>query len=354
MTEFDVPRELVGDVGRRPRTTRRRLVSAAVSAVLLAAIIIWGLPYAAGVPWSQIISVLGELPPLTSAAAVALGILALLAEGYALRLAIPGGRSHRAIPAHSAYVAASIAVPGGGFLGLGLMAWMLRRGGVALPAIIAGLVAVTAADLLVTSIIVPLTGLVAYVVAGAGLDLPGVPIAIVVAVVGAVLSGAVLYALLSRRVLDLLLARLLGEEDDAESAAALRLVESIRTAVLGILSRRGVAMVALQLGSRVFHLAVLVIGLEALGTSVPLSAVLVAFVLGRILALLPLTPGGAGIAEAGTAAVLVALGAGGAQAAAASLLLMVATFIVPLVGGGIGALVAMPRGPDQDPAQSSS
>ena len=68
---------------------------------------------------------------------------------------------------------------------------------------------------------------------------------------------------------------------------------------------------------------------------------LAVFALGRVLSLVPLTPGGAGITETVGAAALVALGVSAADAAGAMLLLMVTMLLVPLLLGALAAAVAI-------------
>ena len=72
---------------------------------------------------------------------------------------------------------------------------------------------------------------------------------------------------------------------------------------------------------------------------------LAVFALGRVLALVPLTPGGAGISETVSGAVLVALGVASADAAAAMLLLLVAMLVVPLLAGGAAVALALTSAP---------
>jgi putative heme transporter len=61
--------------------------------------------------------------------------------------------------------------------------------------------------------------------------------------------------------------------------------------------------------------------------------------LSRILATTSITPGGIGVTESGTAALLVALGAPGAPAAAALVLFGVFTNVLEIPAGGLGLLV---------------
>ena len=75
--------------------------------------------------------------------------------------------------------------------------------------------------------------------------------------------------------------------------------------------------------------------LGATSTHVSAAVAVAAFALSRILATVPVTPGGIGVTESGTAALLVAMGAGGAPVAAALLLFGVFTHLAEIPIGGL-------------------
>ena len=78
--------------------------------------------------------------------------------------------------------------------------------------------------------------------------------------------------------------------------------------------------------------------LTVTGTGLSPAAVLVAFTAERLLTLAGLTPGGAGIVEAGLAGVLVALGGDPVASVAGVLLYRVFTFFIEIPVGGVGLL----------------
>ena len=78
--------------------------------------------------------------------------------------------------------------------------------------------------------------------------------------------------------------------------------------------------------------------LNATSAHVGVSATIAAFGLSRILATTSITPGGIGVTESGTAALLVALGAPGAPAAAALILFGLFTHALEIPAGGLGLL----------------
>ncbi|GAA1721017.1 lysylphosphatidylglycerol synthase domain-containing protein [Brachybacterium phenoliresistens] len=366
MAELDLPEDLVADLERRPRAGRRRVITAAASAVLLVLVLALGLPWLAGASWPQILAELGRLPAGVIAAAIGLGLLALVLETLSLRAVVPGSRTARLLPAYAATSAMSIAIPGGALLGTGMLGWLLRRGGLGVSTIVLGLLAFSLGDLAVTALLVPGAGLVAYVVAGAQLDLPGTWAAALVAAAGGVLSLAAVAVVLSRPLVAAVAERLSPLVPAAAAAV------DVRDALLVLLRRRGAALLAGQIGARLAHLLVLLLALRAVDADLSVAAAVAVFALGRVVAMVPLTPGGAGVTEAVGAASLIALGVPGADAAAAALVLMVSTVIVPVAAGALAAAAGAlrsggpgsqgprPEGPgrqgprSEGPAQSSS
>ena len=78
--------------------------------------------------------------------------------------------------------------------------------------------------------------------------------------------------------------------------------------------------------------------LEMVGNEFTFAAVLTAFAVDRLLTAVPLTPGGSGVVEAGTAAALIALGGAPTTVAAAVLLYRSFTFLAEIPVGGVWAL----------------
>src|SRR5690606_27895930 len=167
------------------------------------------------------------------------------------------------------------------------------------------------------------------------ITLPGARWAALLAVIGAGIVLALTAVLLRRPVLTAVLARL-GELVPAHLA---RGILAQRDALLEMLRRRPAALVRPTLAVRALQWAALLLAVAAVGAEVPVLLTLAIFALGRVLSLVPLTPGGAGITETVGAAALVALGVAAADAAAAMLLLLVTMLLVPLLAGALAVLV---------------
>jgi uncharacterized protein (TIRG00374 family) len=88
-----------------------------------------------------------------------------------------------------------------------------------------------------------------------------------------------------------------------------------------------------------FDYLALVLCLAALGARPEPSLVLLAYVAGALLAMIPVTPGGLGFVEAGLTGMLTAAGVGAQQALVGTLAYRVVSFWLPLPAGGIAYLM---------------
>ncbi len=338
---------LTDDFGAAPPERPRggRLLVALGSGVLVIALLAWGLPWATGASWSEIAERGAALPWWSLPAMLLLGAGALLLESLTVRAAVPGARLSPVLLGHTASQGAALALPGGSVLGLGLLAWILRRTGIALPVVLTGILAASLVEMAITSVLVPLLGALSYLLGSAltpaGSLAPGWLWAAAAAVAGAMLALVLSAVLLRRGVLTALLAR----ADGMLPAGAVPEILRQRDALVAMLRDRLAALALPTLAARVLQLAALWLALRAVGAELPLLFVVAVFALGRVLALVPVTPGGAGIAETVSGAALVGLGVASADAAAAMLLLLVAMLVVPLLAGAIAVPAALSQSP---------
>lgn len=103
-----------------------------------------------------------------------------------------------------------------------------------------------------------------------------------------------------------------------------------------------------------FDYLALVCCLAAVGVRPNPSLVLLAYVGGALLALIPITPGGLGFVEAGLTGLLAAAGVGGQAALVATLAYRLVSFWIPLPAGGIAYLLFRRRyGSESDESATS-
>ncbi|WP_193104818.1 lysylphosphatidylglycerol synthase domain-containing protein [Brachybacterium sp. FME24] len=338
-----LPEEL--DIEQPPRISAGKVVTGALSVLLVAAVLAWILPWATGAQWPQIIDTLLQAPAWALPAVALLGAGALALEGLTVRTAVTGSHYSSALLGHTASTGVGLALPGGSVVGLALMGWILRRAGPAVPVIITGIIAASLVEMVITSVLIPLLGLASYaagsLLAPTGIALPGAIWAALLAVLGAMIALALTTVLLRRAVLTSILDRL----GDMIPSHLTPMVLTQRDALVAILRRRTVPLVLPTFAARVLQWAALLVAINAVGADVPLLLTVAIFALGRVLSLVPVTPGGAGITETVGAAALVALGVGAADAAAAMLLLLITTLVVPLAAGAMAVTVSFVRAP---------
>lgn len=92
-------------------------------------------------------------------------------------------------------------------------------------------------------------------------------------------------------------------------------------------------------GNTVFDYVALLAALHAVGADPHPSLVLLAYVAGQLLALLPFTPGGLGFVEAGLVTTLTVAGVPSGDALAATLLYRIVAYWLPLLAGGVAYLL---------------
>ncbi|MFC7463393.1 YbhN family protein [Brachybacterium sp. GCM10030252] len=333
------------DLEHPPRLGGRRIAAALASLLLVLALLGWGLPLVTGAGWAQIGRRFAEMPIWSVPLMVVLGAVALALESATVRTAFRGSRYRDAVQGHAASQAVGMAVPGGSMIGTVLLGYLMRRSGLGMQAIITGVIAASLVDMALTSAGIPLLGLVAYaltpLVGPEAPDLPGGLWAALAAVAGGLVTLCLAALLMRRSVLASVVAQASQVLPVADPEAILRQ----RDALVALLRTRAAGLLGPTVLARAVQWLALLVAIRALGIEVPLLVTLAIFALGRVLALVPLTPGGTGIAETVGAAALVALGTAGDAAATAMLLLAVATFVVPCLAGGVAAAMAMTRAP---------
>lgn len=326
----------------RPR--RRLVLRSALAVAIVAAAYVWAVPEIAGYG-----SVGARLATVSAGWAVALAaaaILDVLSSSLPWRTLLPELAWLDAIGFTQASTSLQTFVPGGAPVGVGISFGILRRLGIGRGA--AGFaVALVGVWSQVTIFVYPVVGLVLVLATG---DLTGaVAAAAAASGAAAVIAVAVaVYALRSRAAAVRLaspllravsaLARLLRRTPPSWDLEALLRLRDER---LALLRRRWPALTLGTLANQLTAYAVLELSLRAVGTTLhelsPAETFL-AWALGRLIASLPLTPGGIGVVELGLIGTLVGFGGGRAHVVAAVLLYRGLIVVPTLVAGALAFL----------------
>jgi uncharacterized membrane protein YbhN (UPF0104 family) len=237
-------------------------------------------------------------------------------------------------------LAAGSLVPASGAGGLALGAWILRRGGMAAEHIARRSVAFFLVKSAVNFVAVAVLGaLMAAGIVGPhkSLLLTALPAGLSVAVIVAVLAIPRLGA---------------GSDPGPGASRARRAAFAVRGAVtrgtaeaVELVRSRDPLVLVGTVGYWAWDNAVLWATYHAVGADVPLSIVLIGYLIGQLGGLLPL-PGGVGGIDGGLIGTLIVYGAPAAETTAAVLAYRVILFWLPLIGGAI-AFVSLRRALNQ-------
>lgn len=334
-------------VARRPAA--RATVQAVVAILGGAVALWWALPRVTGQGWASIAVALHGVTLLQLAGLTLLWAAGLLVYSFVLTGALPGLSRRRALTLNLTGSAVSNVAPLGGAIGVAtnlamVRAWRFR------PTTFATYAVVTNIWDVLGKMALPLVALTTLLAAGQ----VATPVLQIVAIAGsgALLSLLVLAAVLVRseraasavasaitqaakRVLP---ARFAARLQGLESAVA-----STRTGVAGVIAGAWPQLTMGMVGYLGLQFTLLWACLHVVGGVLPVAVVFAAFAVERLLTLAVLTPGGTGIAEAGTAGVLLAFGGDPLSVAAGVLLYRGFTFLLEIPVGGLwlGAWAAL-------------
>ncbi|MDP9219875.1 MAG: YbhN family protein [Actinomycetota bacterium] len=328
---------------------RRRLVLTVVkpvtwvAAVAAAVTIIYLIPRTTGTTWDEIGRTLGKVSFTDVLVLTGMWALALFCYSFVLTGSLPGLRRRRAMTLNLTGSAVANVVPLGGAWGVGLNTLMLRRWGYA-GKDIAGFLMISNVWNILAKLAV--SAVVIGMLAVGGLPVPvsahGARAVVISAAVAVVL---IIVMLASQRA-----SRLAGRVADTVLRPLLRLAHihrvthlsaqlpAVRRVMVEVVRARWPLMSVGMVLYLSLQATLLWVCLEMVGNEFTFAAVLTAFAVDRLLTAVPLTPGGSGVVEAGTAAALVALGGAPASVAAAVLLYRAFTFLAEIPVGGVWAL----------------
>lgn len=327
----------------RSRSRTRRLMSTGGSVVvaLLGGGLLAALPWFLGVSWAAIAADVARVPVLVLLGLATLWVSGLVVHAPVLRAAMPGLGVRQALTLNLAGSAVSNVLPVGGPAGMGLGYAMARSWGFRPDAFASYTVATNLWNAL-GKFAMGLAVLATAALLGVGL--PSGLSAIVLSA-SAFMSAAAGTAFLTFRTEAVTVA--VGHRIDQLIRLVRPNAPSHRCADW-LLGTRNELAVAVRRGWKVMsagvftylvlQAALLLACLAAVGAGAPVSVVLIAFAIERLISLAPITPGASGIAELGTVAALHFFGVGAVAAASGVLLYRAFMFAIEIPIGGALAL----------------
>lgn len=317
------------------------LLRMVVAAALAVGALVFVLPRVTGATWAAIGPVLADVRPIELVALLGLWVAGLLAYTVVLTGALPGLSRRRALTLNLTGSAVSNVAPMGGAFGVAANLMMVRSWRFR-PSAFAAFTVVTNLWDVAGKLALPVVALTAVVLSRGLTSTTLQAAAVATAVALVLLLGLIVVVLRSEPV-----ARVVGRTGTrvlrrvVPARHAFR-AEGFESALLDTRSRVSVLVEQAwpQLtGGTVGYLALqcslLWACLQVVGAAPPLHVVVAGFAVERLLTLAVITPGGAGLAEAGSAGVLVALGVDPLTAAAGVLLYRGFTFLLEIPVGGL-------------------
>ena len=310
-----------------------RIVAGVGSVGLAAVMLVVALPRITGVGWSDIAGQLGSIHPATLSLLGLIWFAGLWTYTFVLTGSLPGLRHAQALVLNTAGSAISNVLPFGGAAGVALTftiagSWGHPKRAVTVSTLVSG------AWNVLFRLALPALGLAALVLSG---RIPDRRLTTAATVATVVLVGAIAIT-----VPLLTLKRTPGWLRPVASFGGLRRVVAavgqLRLSTVDVIRRGWPQLTLGMVGYLGFQYLLFWACLNATSADVSISATIAAFGLSRILATTSITPGGIGVTESGTAALLVALGAPGGPAAAALILFGFFTHALEIPAGGLGLL----------------
>ncbi|MHB8273334.1 MAG: lysylphosphatidylglycerol synthase transmembrane domain-containing protein [Dermatophilaceae bacterium] len=322
------------------RPTRRQLVQAALGMLLATVLVVWWLPKIAQTTWSAVFDTLSQVG--FGAVMMLFGLMCLGLWYYTFTLAgsMPGLRHVQALIVNLCGSSAGNFLPGGGAAGVAVTYAAFRSWGFSRRDISTSVI-VTGVWNLLARMILPVTGLIALLVAGG--DLPGAVVrgGLIGAVAGLALLALFVAALASEKLarsLARVLHPLLRRFNPSREVAFDKLVTDQRAHIFSVVRHGWVTMTFGLIGYFAVFYVLFWQSLHAVGLRMTFSHMFAAYAVGRLLSAIGITPGGVGVTEGGAVAVLVAFGADPAQALAGTVLFSLYTHVMEVPLGALAYL----------------
>lgn len=327
----------------------KQVLQAVVGLGLAAVLLVWGLPYFAKTSWTDIWAHVRAVPLSHVIGFQVLMLVGLWSYTFTFTGALRGLSHSKALIINLCGSSVSNLLPGGGAVGLAATyamcrSWGFTRRATSTSAIVTGVWNVLA------RIALPVVAILALW--WGGVTLPAVLTEL--AIGGAVTGLAILAALVSvmaseraaqaiGRTVDRVLGPLLRRRSRASGKPTMsveELVHDLRARINDVVSSGWPSMTLGMVGFFSAYYVLFVLVLRETGvTTMPLNLLFAAFAIGRLLTAVGITPGGVGVTETATAAVLVGWGAEPAAATAGVVLFSIITHLMEVPLGGLGWLL---------------
>ena len=331
---------------RTPAAIARQAVQVVASLALAVGLLGWGLPYLTNTSWSTILAIITGIGWPTFFGLLGLMFLGLYCYTFTLTGSLPGLRHSQAILANLAGSGVSNTLPAGGAVGSMLTYAMFRSWRFSHRSISTSII-VTAVWNMLARVLLPVIAAVVLLPQAGQVPTAMVKGAVLGGVGGAVIAAALIAIISSRRAarwvgraVDRLFGPLIrrlrrsSRRHDAE-----RLALDVRDTIIDVVRSRWPSLTFGLIGFMGVYFLLFRQCLEAVDVHLSWSHAFAAYAVGRLLTTVAVTPGGIGVAEAGAAAVMLALGVPGEGTAAAVTLFALYSFVLEIPFGALAAVL---------------
>lgn len=346
MTAEDVEEEVAGT--GMPKLTAGTVVQAVVGLTIAVLVIVFGLPWIAHTTWDEIFHALSRVGPLVCLELFGMVVFGLWFYTFTLTGSLPGLSHVRALIMNVSGSAVGNLLPGGGAAGVAATYLMARSWGFARREISTSII-VSGVWNVLARVALPLLGIAALSLSDNALPAAvrraawwaGVSGLLLLAVFIAILVSPRLTERTGRwldRVVAPRVARFRRGDHKGQVPAIGALMTDQRGRIASVTRTGWFPMTMGLVGFMGVYFLLFWRTLNAVGVNLPWINLFAAYAIGRLLTAVGVTPGGLGITEAGTLAVLAAWGAPPAPAAAGVLLFAIFTHVLELPLGALGWL----------------
>ena len=324
--------------------TRNQFVQGLLGMLLAIVLVVWWLPKIAKTTWSAVFDNLGHVGFGSAIMLFGLVCLGLWTYTFTLTGSLPGLRHIQALIVNLCGSAAGNLVPGGGAAGVAVTyaafrSWGFPRRDISTSIIVTGVWNILA------RMILPVTALIALLVAGGVLPAAVVRGGLIGAAAGLALLALFIAALASENVtrsiglaLNRVLRPLSRRITFLHEIGVDELITDQRARIVRVMRHGWVKM---TFGLVAFFIVFYVLFwqcMHVVGLRMTFSHMFAAYAMGRLLSAIGITPGGVGVTEGGAVAVLIAFGADPAQALSGTVLFSLFTHVMEVPLGALAYL----------------
>jgi uncharacterized membrane protein YbhN (UPF0104 family) len=323
----------------------KQLLQFSLGLTLAVVLLVWGLPHFAQTSWGEIWDVIRSIPLTHAVFFQVLMLLGLWSYTFTFTGSLHGLTHGKALVINLCGSSVSNLLPGGGAVGLAATYAMCRSWGFTRRATSTSVI-VTGVWNVLARIALPVVAIL--VLYAGGVDLPGplIDLGIAGSLTGFGIIAAFAAIMASERVaqaigsgVDRMLRPLLRRRERTRRMSVEELVADLRARINDIVKTGWLKMSLGMVGFFGMYYVLFVLIMRDTGVTLPLNLLFAAYAIGRLLTAVGITPGGVGITEVTTAAILVGWGADPAGATAGVVLFSLFTHVMEVPLGALGWLL---------------